>query len=133
MISGIAGYLKSVQPQVQVVGCSPENSQVMIQSVKAGKILDIPSLPTLSDGTAGGVEEGAITFDLCRALVIAACLYAQQGGEDRPKAIARMRIILLAGHRLAAGHAAEDEDAGVRPADRWKPPDLPHVSVLSRE
>jgi len=69
MISGIAGYLKSVQPQVRVVGCSPENSQVMIRSVQAGKILDLPSLPTLSDGTAGGVEEGAITFDLCRALV----------------------------------------------------------------
>ena len=69
MISGTAGYLKSVQPQVRVVGCSPENSQVMIQSVKAGKILDIPSLPTLSDGTAGGVEDGAITFDLCLALV----------------------------------------------------------------
>lgn len=69
MISGIAGYLKSVQPEVRVVGCSPENSQVMIQSVQAGKILDLPSLPTLSDGTAGGVEEGAITFDLCRALV----------------------------------------------------------------
>ena len=69
MISGIAAYLKSVQPGVQVVGCSPENSQVMIQSVRAGRILDLPSLPTLSDGTAGGIEPGAITFDLCRELV----------------------------------------------------------------
>lgn len=69
LISGIAGYLKSVQPDVQIVGCSPENSQVMIQSVKAGKILELPSLPTLSDGTAGGIESGAITFQLCRALV----------------------------------------------------------------
>ncbi len=69
MISGIAGYLKAVKPGVRIIGCSPENSQVMIQSVKAGRILDIPSLPTLSDGTAGGVEEGSITFDLCRELV----------------------------------------------------------------
>jgi threonine dehydratase len=69
LISGIAGYLKSVRPGVRIVGCSPENSQVMIQSVEAGEILDLPSLPTLSDGTAGGVEPGAITFDLCRALV----------------------------------------------------------------
>jgi len=69
MISGIAGYLKSVLPNVRVIGCSPENSQVMIQSVKAGRILDLPSLPTLSDGTAGGVEAGAITFPLCRDLV----------------------------------------------------------------
>jgi threonine dehydratase len=69
LISGIAAYLKSVRPDVRVFGCSPENSQVMIQSVQAGRILDLPSLPTLSDGTAGGVEEGSITFDLCRALV----------------------------------------------------------------
>ena len=69
LISGIAGYLKSVHPDVQIIGCSPENSQVMIQSVKAGQILDLPSLPTLSDGTAGGIEPGAITFELCRALV----------------------------------------------------------------
>jgi len=69
LISGIAGYLKSIQPRVEIIGCSPENSQVMIQSVEAGEILDLPSLPTLSDGTAGGVEPGAITFDLCRELV----------------------------------------------------------------
>ncbi len=69
MISGIASYLRAVHPNIQVIGCSPENSQVMIQSVKAGRILDIPSLPTLSDGTAGGIENGSITFDLCRDLV----------------------------------------------------------------
>jgi threonine dehydratase len=69
LISGIAAYLKSRYPGVRIVGCSPENSQVMIQSQRAGEILDLPSKPTLSDGTAGGVEPGAITFELCRQLV----------------------------------------------------------------
>jgi threonine dehydratase len=69
LICGIAGYLKSIQPQAKIIGCSPANSQVMIESVKAGQILDLPSLPTLSDGTAGGVEPNSITFDLCRDLV----------------------------------------------------------------
>ncbi|MFC2118170.1 threonine/serine dehydratase [Bacteroidota bacterium] len=69
LISGIAAQAKCVFPDVEIVGCSPENSQVMIKSVKAGKILDIPSLPTLSDGTAGGVEPGSITFEFCKALV----------------------------------------------------------------
>jgi threonine dehydratase len=41
----------------------------MIQSVKAGRILDLPSRPTLSDGTAGGVEPDAITFPVVRELV----------------------------------------------------------------
>jgi len=69
LISGIAGYLKSIQPHVKIFGCSPKNSQVMIESVRVGRILDLPSLPTISDGTAGGVEPGSITFDLCRNLV----------------------------------------------------------------
>lgn len=69
LIAGIAGYLKHVNPAVEIIGCSPENSQVMIQSLEAGKIVDIPSLPTLSDGTAGGIEEGAITFEYCQQLV----------------------------------------------------------------
>ena len=69
LIAGIAGYLKAIFPAVQVIGCSPENSQVMIQSVQAGRILDLPSLPTLSDGTAGGIEPDSITFPMCEELV----------------------------------------------------------------
>lgn len=67
LIGGMASYLKAVKPAaVQIIGCSPENSRVMAQSVAAGELLDLPSLPTLSDGTAGGVEPGSITFPLCR-------------------------------------------------------------------
>jgi len=69
LISGVAAYLKQLNPTVQIAGCFPENSQVMLQSVKAGRILDLPSLPTLSDGTAGGVEADSITFPLVRDLV----------------------------------------------------------------
>ena len=66
LISGIAGYLKAVDSSIEVIGCQPVNSCVMYESIKAGEILDIESLPTISDGTAGGIEKGSITFDLCR-------------------------------------------------------------------
>jgi threonine dehydratase len=69
LIGGIASYIKGINPAIQVFGCSPENSQVMALSVAAGELLDLPSLPTLSDGTAGGVEAGSITFPLCRNFV----------------------------------------------------------------
>lgn len=69
LVSGIGGYLKGAGREVSVVGCSPSNSRVMYESVKAGRQVDIPSDPTLSDGTAGGVEAGAVTFPLCRVLV----------------------------------------------------------------
>ncbi len=66
LISGISAYLKSVNPIIEIIGCQPENSQVMKLSVEANEILDAPSLDTLSDGTAGGVEVGSITFPICR-------------------------------------------------------------------
>jgi len=69
LLAGVAGYLKSLRPSTEIIGCSPQNSKVMIESVRAGSILDLPSQPTLSDGTAGGVERDAITFDPCRRLV----------------------------------------------------------------
>ena len=69
LISGIGGYLKQVQPKVQMVACSPKNSCVMYESLNAGRILDLPSKQTLSDGTAGGVEEGSITFDICKEII----------------------------------------------------------------
>ena len=69
LISGISGYLKAVNPNISVIGCQPENSAVMYESIKAGKIIDITSKPTLADGTAGGIEPGSVTFDICRETV----------------------------------------------------------------
>nr|VFK65079.1 MAG: threonine dehydratase [Candidatus Kentron sp. UNK]VFK71370.1 MAG: threonine dehydratase [Candidatus Kentron sp. UNK] len=65
LIGGIAGFLRAVRPNVEIIGVQPDNSAIMAHSVRAGKILAMPSLPTLSDATAGGVEQGAITFEYC--------------------------------------------------------------------
>lgn len=69
LISGIAGYLKSEDKKIEIIGCQPENSAVMYESIKAGKIVEMESKPTLSDGTAGGIEKGSITFDICKNYV----------------------------------------------------------------
>jgi threonine dehydratase len=69
LAAGIAIGAKSVWPETRVIGCSLLNSAVMARSIEAGRIVEVPSLPTLSDGSAGGVEEGSITFDLCRSWV----------------------------------------------------------------
>ena len=66
LMSGIASYLKACGRAVQTIGCQPERSAVMLASVRAGRIVETESLPTLSDGSAGGVEAQAVTFDLCR-------------------------------------------------------------------
>jgi threonine dehydratase len=69
LVGGVASVLKTGNPAIRIVGCQPEASAVMAHSVEAGRILDESSAPTLSDGTAGGIEQGAITFGLCSRLV----------------------------------------------------------------
>ena len=69
LIGGIAADLDVHRPHTRIIGAQPENSRVMAESVRAGRVLDLPSQPTLSDGTAGGVEADSITFGLCRDLV----------------------------------------------------------------
>jgi len=66
LISGVAGYLKSQARPPQVFGCLPQNSPTMLECVKAGQIVPVTSLPTLSDGTAGGIEPGSITLEICQ-------------------------------------------------------------------
>ena len=65
LAGGIGAFIKGVDPSTEIIGCEPMASAVMHESVKAGHIVEMESLPTLSDATAGGIEEGSITFDLC--------------------------------------------------------------------
>ena len=100
LIGGAAAFLKSQRPGLLVIGCSPANSAVMEASVRAGRILDLPSSPTLSDGTAGGLEAGSITFPLC-----------QEHVDDwiqvsEPEIAAALRDTLANDHLLIEGAAA---------------------------
>jgi threonine dehydratase len=69
LISGIAGYLKTVDKNIEIIGCQPENSPVMQASIQAGRILEMESKPSIADGTAGGIDPETITFDICREFV----------------------------------------------------------------
>ena len=100
LIGGIAACLKHHAPHVKVVGAQPANSNVMIESVRVGRVVEIPSLPTLSDGTAGGIEADTVTFPLCRTLVDE---WIEVGEAD---IAAAMRHAIEVEHLLVEGSAA---------------------------
>ncbi len=102
LISGVGAYLKSINPAVEVVSCQPSASAVMTESVKAGEILDLPSEPTLSDGTAGGIEANAITFDICRDVTDRYVIVTEEQIADAMRAFIDSHHMLLEG---AAGVA----------------------------
>jgi threonine dehydratase len=110
LISGIGSYLKAVNKKVTIVACWPENSRVMYECMKAGHIIDFSETETISDSTAGGVEEGAITLDMCRS-VIDECVLVSEADI-----LGAMKLILEKERWLVEGAAALPVAAYLRQA-----------------
>jgi len=123
LASGVGGYLKSRGRQVEVIGCLPENSPVMYESVKAGRIVEMESKPTLSDGTAGGIEAGSITFDLCRRFVDDYVLLSEE------EIAAALRLVVEKHCMLIEGSAALPVAAFLKNRERFAGRDV--VLVIS--
>lgn len=114
LVAGVAGYLKSTDARIHIVGCQPINSAVMYESVREGKIVDRPSLQTLSDGTSGGIEEGSLTYPLCRDLIDEFMLIPEA------EIAAAIRLVLERHHLLIEGAAALPVAAFLRVAESYK-------------
>jgi threonine dehydratase len=99
LISGVAAAIKAQRPGVRVIGASPANDAAMAASVAAGQVIDIDATPTLSDGTAGGVEHDAVTFGLCRDLVDEWVLVPEE------RIGASLRLMIDVQHQLVEGAA----------------------------
>lgn len=99
LISGAGSVLKTARPATRIFGCQPLASAVMARSVEAGEILDMPSDPTISDGTAGGIEAGAITFPLVQAVVDEFVVV------DEEQIVAAMRLYMDAEGHVIEGAA----------------------------
>ena len=69
LIGGIGTWLKAFRPEIQVVGCWAAHSPVMYHCMDAGRMIEVPERETLSDGTAGNLEEGSITLPICRKVI----------------------------------------------------------------
>jgi threonine dehydratase len=78
LMSGIGSWLRERLPRVEVIGCWPQNSAVLYECLKAGRIIDAAERPTLSESTAGGVESGSITFELAREVMHHAVLVSEE-------------------------------------------------------
>jgi threonine dehydratase len=69
LIGGIGTQLKTASPGTEVVGCWAANSAALSECLKAGEIIEVPEKPTWSTSTAGGIEPGAITLDICERVI----------------------------------------------------------------
>jgi len=72
----------------------------MAESVREGRIVEMESTPTLSDGTAGGIEPGSITFKYCRKLIDSFSLI------DETEITSAIRLFKEYHHEVIEGAAA---------------------------
>lgn len=100
LIGGIGTYVKAVRPDVEMVGCWPENSPVLWECMQAGQVVDVAERPTLSESTAGGLEPGTVTLDVCRRTIDRAVFVSEDEIRDA------MRLVLRTEHWLIEGAAA---------------------------
>ncbi|GAA3117655.1 threonine/serine dehydratase [Kribbella aluminosa] len=100
LVSGVAAVLRKHLPGITVYGAQPAVDDAMAASVRAGEIVQIDAGQTLSDGTAGSVEPGSITFELCRDLVDDWVLVPEDAIRDA------LRLVIDTEHQLIEGAAA---------------------------
>jgi threonine dehydratase len=108
LVSGIGAAIKSALPGVRIIGASPANDAAMAASVRAGQVVQVDARPTISDGTAGGVEEESITLPLCTELVDEWVLV------EEPEIYSALRFMIDTEHQLIEGAAAMAVAAGLK-------------------
>ena len=99
LIGGIGAYLKTLNPKIAVVACSPERSPALHACLQAGRRVDVACDSTLSDATAGGVEDGALTVPLCCDVVDRSVLVDEDSIREG------MRHLLTVHHTMVEGAA----------------------------
>ncbi|WP_438422848.1 threonine ammonia-lyase [Aquimarina macrocephali] len=65
LASGISTYF-SANNSVSVIGCQPKNASEMYLSIQHNSIVSPSTLSTIADASAGGIEDNAITYDICK-------------------------------------------------------------------
>ncbi|HJS76255.1 MAG TPA: threonine ammonia-lyase, biosynthetic [Burkholderiales bacterium] len=68
LISGIAAYVKTINPRIRIVGVEPLDAAAMARSLKEGRRVKLDHVGLFADGVAVK-EVGRETFRLCKALV----------------------------------------------------------------
>lgn len=70
LFSGIAYYLKQINPAIHIVGVSMEKSAVMYESIKQGRVVELKEQDTLADSLLGGIgQNNQYTFQMVQSYI----------------------------------------------------------------
>jgi threonine dehydratase len=113
LVSGIATVAKAAT-EAKVIGVQAVNSPVMHESIKAGRIVDIPMKDTVAEGLHGGIEPGSVTFPICQRLV------DDWIDVTEESIMGALRALLLKDHEVVEGSGAVGVAAIMDDPSRFK-------------
>lgn len=87
LISGIAVAIKSLRPQVEIIGVNATAGSAMYNALYGTDYPD--SYETLADALPGDIEAGSITFDLVRQFVDRVVLVSEEAIADAVRFLVR--------------------------------------------
>jgi threonine dehydratase len=121
LIAGIAVAVKSLKPDVRVVGVHAKGAASFPESLKQGRPVPLESMATIADGIAVGCP-GELTFDLVKR-------YVDEVHTVSEDALARALLLVLERAKLVVEPAGVASVAAIMEApERFEPP---VVAVLS--
>lgn len=108
LIAGVGLAIKSMRPDVKIIGVEPVNAPTMHASLAAGRVVAVETKPTLADGLAVG-KAGEMCFQIARKVIDELQLV------DEPR-IAKSVLRLLEMEKMVIEGAAAVPLAAVMPA-----------------
>ena len=114
---GLASGVSSVYKQAtdaKVIGVQSITSPVMYECVKKGEIHDIPLEDTYAEGLHGGLEQGSVSFPICRDNIDEWIILEESEILDA------IKYMLHSQHMLVEGAGAVGVAALLREPERWK-------------
>lgn len=114
LIGGVGTALERLSPNTRVVGVWPENSPCLLRALEAGHLCDVPEYPTLSDGTAGGIEPGSITLPICQSVIDSRITVSEA------EIAAAMRELAASDHWIVEGAAGVALAGLIKVAAAWQ-------------
>jgi threonine dehydratase len=114
LVSGVGCAVKGIDDAVEVVGVQSVASPVMCESIKRGRIVEMELEDSVAEALHGGIEEGSVTFDMCRKYVDDFILVQE---ETIVKAIAEL---LSRQHQVVEGAGAVGVAAIMENPERFR-------------
>ncbi len=113
---GLASGISTVYKQAtdaEIIGVQSETSPVMYECVKKGYIHDIPLEDTYAEGLHGGLEEGSVSFPICRDNIDDWVILSER------EILAAIKYMLHESHMLVEGAGAVGVAALLAEPSRW--------------